>query len=315
MDDELDKVIDELEQAQGKHQKDTENMDDFRERGRSEFIRRKVREQLGRRIPRMVKIEESEEHQKEKQDGAQADAAQNDGKDKHRGGQKQKGIHNHVLVSYFNGIGSDEYQVAYRIDKSITVSQLHRDCCSYWGCSHNEYVLCTTTDDEAGARMESSVKPLWSWKEDEDPSEQLNQTLLHDTPEQSVLKPHEKAQLHLVSKEKFGQFQAQQDAARAENKAKQQTQETAEDPNTIKSLKYGYVANEGIAEPFVEALKPWPGMHTLLKNRDRVRLHKWSRSRLRDFVTYGVLLILTAASLNLRSTMPMYIIREGAVQA
>lgn len=282
------------ERDNAENQKEVEDME------RNKLREDTVRHLLRRYIPRLASVDEDRHSSKDedsKSDGKEAPVETTT---------KDKDTHKHVLVSYSNvGNGPDDYQVGYRIDKTITVGQLHRDVCAYWGCTHTDYVLCNLEGKE-------KAEPLWL-RDDPEKHTKLSRSL-----QQDVLLSGERAQLHLV---RFSQLQDFEEAARKlkeKNITPQdlQVQSKANDPATIKTLKHGFVSTETVAEPWVEAMKIWPGMYRLLKTRDRVRGRKWARSRLADFIIVGILIVLCFAITTLHDAGPdRYLLRQGVVEA
>merc|ERR1740130_1378603 len=69
-------------------------------------------------------------------------------------------VHDSVLVSYINYPSegkAEDYKVSYRIDRSTTVQELHKDACSYWGCSPHDFVLCKTDGQEITDLFEAGL--------------------------------------------------------------------------------------------------------------------------------------------------------------
>mmetsp|Transcript_37347 Transcript_37347/g.93828 ORF Transcript_37347/g.93828 Transcript_37347/m.93828 type:complete len:853 (-) Transcript_37347:44-2602(-) len=247
---------------------------------------------LKQRIPIMAAIQEDPtEHD---------DVGRSDNKDRQPEDQAKAAVHDTVLVSYVV-IGADDYQVAYRIDSETTVRQLHRDACSYWGCSHNDFVLCKITSSD-------QAMPLWGRDSEKE---------LLDSPLQSedVLSPAEKAQLHLVKVDDLENFKKQrQQVKEQEMKQDAQARDKTSDANTIKTLKhgFGYATQEVVTEPFIEALRPWPGIHHLMKTESKSRDHqRWIRTKLSDVVLFAVLIILSSCVFAFRTSPNGFLLRTG----
>eukprot|EP00439_Symbiodinium_sp_Y106_P042993 s5732_g5.t1 len=95
-------------------------------------------------------------------------------------------------------------------------------------------------------------------------------------------------------------------------------EDLAEEGKKLMTLKLGLgnVAAEHVTEPFVEALKAWPGVYKLLKKRNRKHdMQKWLRTRLADFLVFGVLIIFSIACFFLRSEIENYLLRFGVENA
>ncbi|CAE7221371.1 unnamed protein product, partial [Symbiodinium microadriaticum] len=95
-------------------------------------------------------------------------------------------------------------------------------------------------------------------------------------------------------------------------------EDLAEEGKKLMTLKLGLgnVAAEHVTEPFVEALKTWPGVYKLLKKRNRKHdMQKWLRTRLADFLVFGVLIIFSIACFFLRSEIENYLLRFGVENA
>jgi len=259
----------------------------------SEFMDDEVRRILQDRIPIMAAIPE---------EGDDGDAGLFDHQNQPQEDVIAEKIHDTVLVSYIQieDGKQEDFKVSYRFDKDTTVEQLHKDACSYWACSHHEYCLCRIINNDV---LQISDKG----------SERLH--------EPSILPPSEQAHLHLVQKDEIELFKREREKARRKEELReaqastQQAQEHGADV-TLKTMKIGlgYTSKEKPTEPFVEALKPWPGVYHLLKTRDRSSNPKWKRTRLSDFIVYGILCLLTAIVIHLRSRTDMFLLREGVAK-
>jgi len=249
---------------------------------------------LKSRVPIMRAIEE---------DSAEVDAGRYDGKERQAEDQQKIVVHDTVLVSYVM-LGSEDFQVAYRIDSETTVEQLHRDACSYWGCSHNDFCLCRINDKEEAV-------PLWD-RDNEDAAAMLQIPLQSN----EILDPAEKAQLHLVRWDDLELFKLQRQKVK-EQEQKQDTQAKSSDANTIKTLKHGhgYAVQESVTEPFIEALRPWPGIHNLMKTAKKRRdKQRWTRVKLSDIVLFAVLVALSSCCFVMRSLSADFMLKGGAVK-
>lgn len=255
----------------------------------NDFMSSEVRRLLQGRLPAMAPV----------QDGADtADAGQLETKDDQKDDNKE--LHDTVLVSYVNLAGDkkdEDYKVSYRIDETTTVADLLRDACDYWGCSQNDYCLC---------KVDGSDVPM-------DLSNRKEERL-----QEAILDPQEQSHLHLVQRKEMELFRAANERqAEREKQARQKEAPTdagQAEEEKLKTLKFGLgsVTDELPTEPFVEALKPWPGVHNLLKNRKRKpQQRKWLRTPCADFCCFGILILLTLLSLLFRYEVDYYMLRAG----
>jgi len=271
------------------------------EQARAEYMMESLHDILHSRVA-LLGAEASKRHDPNQE----RERLQKDTKDAKSGEDNIK-RHESVLISYYVNLAED-YKVVYRVDRTTTLEQLHRDACSYWGCSHRDYVLCMTTP-------EGEAKPLW------EPSHEQASAADRYEKVQVVLDPAEKAQLHLVHKDDLEKFRT----AREMNKDQEakileglQAANKANDPNTIKTLKGpGFATNEVIAEPYVEACSVWPGLHTLLRNykTQAHRDQKWTRLGLSDIIFLLTLLALSIVCHSLRNNYHSFELRNGAYEA
>mmetsp|Transcript_36022 Transcript_36022/g.103606 ORF Transcript_36022/g.103606 Transcript_36022/m.103606 type:complete len:903 (+) Transcript_36022:233-2941(+) len=325
-----------MEKAEKEHTKDTDELEKNRYRARE------VKVKLVKYVPRLagsIQEDGTTTNKDAKDDKSGKDGEKREGEregEKTEGGDATKAEdkpetaakfqHNFVLVSYVNaGAGMEDYQVGYRIDRTITVGQLHRDACAYWGCSHMNYILCKIGSDD-----KATVTPLWDPPEQVSPDqergmerqraeernrmEEKKNVLLQE----KILKPEEKAQLHLVQIDHLKKFK--EEADKYKDKApfpiEVQAQSKVNDPTAIKTMKHGLVTTEKAVESWVEALKPWPGVYHLLRNRHRASgERKWARVRLADFVIWALLIIFSIVIISLRYSGPdKFLLRDGVVQ-
>ncbi|CAE7190983.1 unnamed protein product [Symbiodinium pilosum] len=109
------------------------------------------------------------------------------------------------------------------------------------------------------------------------------------------------------------------DRVPANGSFKQPVQEDMpEEGKKLMTLKLGLgnVSSEHVTEPFVEALKTWPGVYKLLKKRNRKHdMQKWLRTRLADFLIFGILIIFSMSCFFLRSEIESYLLRFGVENA
>jgi hypothetical protein len=269
----------------------------------SEAMRTQVKSILQDRIPVMADIPEEEEGGAASQGGPKAA--------EDTGGAKRE--HYTVLVSYisFNQDGRlDDFKACFRIDKEITVRQLHDDACKYWGCSPKSFGLCKVegADDVKSLMLNDNGEID---KEKMDTKVQYNQVL-------SLL---EESHLHLIRHESLEQFKIarkkkmEEDAKKGSDPAK--APEAAAEKGTLKTLKGaegGVVASEKVDEPFVEALKPWPGIYELLKTKRHTHDRKPRIIKFRDVVLYGLLGILSIYCIALRNETSWFIATEGVLE-
>ncbi|CAE7354026.1 unnamed protein product, partial [Symbiodinium necroappetens] len=125
---ELSFIKEEHKSTQKKAQK-TSQYGDAQKKAEAEshFMSEQVHSFLQDRIPAMAPSQEEPDGV----DQGAADFKENVGEDPNK-----QNLHDTVLVSYVNLSGDkkdDDYKVTYRIDGSITVADLLKDACSYWG--------------------------------------------------------------------------------------------------------------------------------------------------------------------------------------
>lgn len=251
----------------------------------SHFMNEEVRRFLQEKIPSMAPQEAPDAID---QGVAEVDVTQ--------GEDPSKNLHDTVLVSYVNFSGEkkdDDYKVSYRIDHSITVGDLLKDACNYWGCSRHDYTLCKVENDEP--------------KDLEGFMEQFLQ-------EDQILSPQESSHLHLVRKSDMEQFRVTQSLRQRRPEA----EDLPEEGKKLMTLKHGLgnATAEHVTEPFVEALKPWPGVYKMLKKRRRKHdMQKWLRSRLAEFVVFGIMIIFSLSCFFLRTELESYLLRLGVQNA
>ncbi|CAK0808563.1 unnamed protein product [Prorocentrum cordatum] len=242
--------------------------------------------------------------------------------------------HDTVVVTYRmqtglhdEGDDRDAYKATFRIDSETTVLGLHKDVCKYWGCSHAEHALVKyQRDKDKGLE----VKIIWAsdlykwniWKHtendiwsapDSDKSDKPKCSITEDTKlvgfgSNSILPKGEKAQLSLIQRKAFDITKSMlsgQDLSDDDDLQDNTTLFTA-------SKKHG-VKSEQMEEPHVALLEPWPGLYHLLKERDESYEYRqpWRRSRLMDFVCYGLLLILSVSCLTFRNARDAWELRRG----
>jgi len=273
---------------------------DLAEQAQNDFMDKVVADTLKGRVPIMKDVEGAED----------AGAGRLDAKEQKAEDQKAAAMHDTVLVSYTN-INSDDYQVAYRIDKYTTVDQLHRDACSYWGCSHGDYVLCRTTPKE-------EVEALWS-SDDKMGGRRREKLQIEGGSSEAILDATEKSQLHLVSWPDLETFVLKRKQLKdLEAKILQDLQARDTGPNTIKTLKHGqgFAANEVVLEPHIEAMRQWPGVYQMLKKHKSKaqRDQKWTRVRFSDLMALILLIGLSILVHSLRSQHGSWELRNGVVE-
>eukprot|EP00437_Effrenium_voratum_P025468 CAMPEP_0181405664 /NCGR_PEP_ID=MMETSP1110-20121109/4874_1 /TAXON_ID=174948 /ORGANISM="Symbiodinium sp., Strain CCMP421" /LENGTH=843 /DNA_ID=CAMNT_0023528055 /DNA_START=37 /DNA_END=2568 /DNA_ORIENTATION=- len=286
---ELSFIKEEHKSTQKKAQK-TSQYGDAQKKAEAEshFMSEQVHSFLQDRIPAMAPSQEEPDGV----DQGAADFKENVGEDPNK-----QNLHDTVLVSYVNLSGDkkdDDYKVTYRIDGSITVADLLKDACSYWGCSRHDYTLCKIDNDEP-----------------KDLAGNMDDHLQDET----ILSPQEHSHLHLVRKADMDIFK---DRPRQKDRKSEVQEDLAEEGKKLMTLKLGLgnVAAEHVTEPFVEALKTWPGVYKLLKKRNRKHdMQKWLRTRLADFLVFGVLIIFSIACFFLRSEIENYLLRFGVENA
>mmetsp|Transcript_57735 Transcript_57735/g.102459 ORF Transcript_57735/g.102459 Transcript_57735/m.102459 type:complete len:869 (-) Transcript_57735:27-2633(-) len=261
------------------------------------FASSQVKTFLQARIPAMAP---------EPEPASAADAGFTAGPQSPAGDDGKQTLHDTVIVSHVNFMGDkkeEDYKVSYKIDANITVAQLLKDACAYWGCSRRDYCLCYVANDipqDLSNRMEEKLQS------------------------ELILDPAERAHVHLVRKVDMEQFKAQSQKMKQEGEKKRQKEASdgggeakEEKEGVLKTLKHGLGSIAAEAnEPFVEALKPWPGIYNLLKSRNRKILNgkehlKWHRTSLMDFCCFSLLLLLTGVAMACRSTTDVYFLREG----
>eukprot|EP00931_Biecheleriopsis_adriatica_P102492 TRINITY_DN77456_c0_g1_i1.p1 TRINITY_DN77456_c0_g1~~TRINITY_DN77456_c0_g1_i1.p1 ORF type:complete len:854 (-),score=209.75 TRINITY_DN77456_c0_g1_i1:93-2654(-) len=262
----------------------------------NDFMSNEVRRLLQDRIPAMADQEDAADAAdtgifESKDPGAEATThAANDQR-----------LHDTVLVSYVNLSGDkreEDYKVSYRIDAAtITVEQLLKDACAYWGCSRHDYTLCKIVEDEP----QELTKQMDKFLNDE------------------ILDPQERSHLHLVRRSDMEAFEAASRRSKKEKDSKKVEASGEGDPDDegvkLKTLKHGLgnVAAESVTEPFVEALRGWPGVFHLLNNRDRTKDQvKWKRTSLTDFLNYACLILLSCLCVIYRfGFLDKYLLRQG----
>jgi len=214
-----------------------------------------------------------------------------------QGEDPSKNLHDTVLVSYVNFSGEkkdDDYKVSYRIDSTITVGDLLKDACNYWGCSRHDYTLCKIENDEP-----------------KDLSGYMEQFLQED----QILSPQESSHLHLVRQSDVEQFKVNQSLRQRKGP---EAEDLPDEGKKLMTLKHGlgHATAEHVTEAFVEALKPWSGVYKMLKKRRRKHdTQKWLRSRLAEFVVFGIMLIFSLSCFFLRSELESYLLRLGVQNA
>ncbi|CAJ1370546.1 unnamed protein product [Effrenium voratum] len=253
------------------------------------FMSDEVKRFLQERIPSMAPPEEEPDNDVD-QGVADVDATVED---------PGKNLHDTVLISYVNFAGDkkeEDFKVSYRIDHSITVAELLKDACNYWGCSRHDYTLCKIENDEP-----------------KDLADHMNDFL----QKEHILSPQEHSHLHLVRKLDMDQFKAAQERRQKDRKGEGE-EVVADEGKKLMTLKHGLgnVTAEQVTEPFVEALKPWPGVYKLLKKRHRKHdTQKWLRSRLADFIIYAIMIIFSVSCFFCRTELEKYLLRYGVHQA
>eukprot|EP00928_Gymnodinium_smaydae_P088212 TRINITY_DN72328_c0_g1_i1.p1 TRINITY_DN72328_c0_g1~~TRINITY_DN72328_c0_g1_i1.p1 ORF type:complete len:870 (+),score=215.82 TRINITY_DN72328_c0_g1_i1:135-2744(+) len=263
------------------------------------FMKLEVRKLLQERVPIMADtVLDSDDRAaalQDRQEQAGEEAAA--GQDK---------VHDTVLVSYVNyqlDGKPEDYKVSIRIDRDTTVEQLHRDACAYWGCSTHDFVLCkldsnavVSLDTKMGERLQSD----------------------------QVLNPAEEAHLHLVRREYMETFHldskrrsAEADRKAAGSQASKDADADADEAMKFKTLRHGngVAVSEQQEEAFVEALKPWPGVYSLLRNRRRKTDRLRNKIKFRDLVIFAVLVLLSALCIAARNTTSFYHVLEGVRDA
>lgn len=254
----------------------------------SHFMNEEVKRFLQERIPSLAPPQE--EPESVDQGIAEVDVTQ--------GEDPSKSLHDTVLVSYVNFSGDkkdEDYKVSYRIDHSITVADLLKDACNYWGCSRHDYTLCKIENEEP--------KNLEHFMDD---------FLQKD----HILSPQESSHLHLVRKSDMIQFQATHERRQKDKKG--EAEDLPDEGKKLITLKHGLgnATAEHVTEPFVEALKPWPGVYKMLKKRRRKHdTQKWLRTRFADFMIYGIMIIFSLSCFFLRSELENYLLRLGVQTA
>jgi len=191
---------------------------------------------------------------------------------------------------------AEEYKVTFRIDKETTVRQLHEDACAYWGCSPHAFDLCKVSADD-------TAEPLNKDKG----SEKLQK--------ETVLDPFIEAHLHLINNLMITKFVAQE-KRKKDKKQQEENTATALKDDSEKMLKSfrngtGTATNEHPAEPFVEALKQWPGIYNVLKHRHRNHDRRSNIIKFRDIVLFGMILLLSTLGIRFRNSVNFYYINEG----
>eukprot|EP00438_Fugacium_kawagutii_P020971 Skav229917 [mRNA] locus=scaffold877:247611:261280:+ [translate_table: standard] len=86
----------------------------------------------------------------------------------------------------------------------------------------------------------------------------------------------------------------------------------------LMTLKHGLgnATAEHLTEPFVEALKPWPGVYKMLKKRPRKNdRQKWLRARLAEFIVFGIMMIFSLSCFFLRTELESFLLRLGVQNA
>lgn len=288
----MDKLDAERREERLRREKDSAEREEMERRAR---MRVEVDTFLRSRVPIMAMKKEEEEEQ-----GAGEEATAEKGASKGQGReeeehQEDKRVHDTVLVSYFRaGKAGEDYKVAYRIGPRTTLDELHRDACAYWGCSHNEYFLWRVgKEDKMDQCKRGDVEFL---QQDND-----------------VLPPTEMAHLYLVSKRDEEEFKKAMEKIIAKQKQEAELGEArAPGGAQAEGAAHAHIAKALAVEPFVDAMKPWPGIHELLHRRHRGKEHPYRYVRCLDFLCFAILLLLSAIGFQLQS-IDLFDLRSGVL--
>eukprot|EP00929_Paragymnodinium_shiwhaense_P120966 TRINITY_DN93058_c0_g1_i1.p1 TRINITY_DN93058_c0_g1~~TRINITY_DN93058_c0_g1_i1.p1 ORF type:complete len:855 (+),score=258.74 TRINITY_DN93058_c0_g1_i1:302-2866(+) len=270
-----------------------------REEAINDCMRREVRQLLQSRVPVM----DDNLH------GATGRVEAGDKPPEETGGGETR-QHDTVLVSYCstNDDGKlDDFKATFRIDKEVTVKQLHAEACAYWGCSPKAFILCKVRENDVTEDLMND-KAL--------------ATRLQDP---YILPLQEEAHLHLIRRDSLEKFKIARRKMEEEAKRRQAEAVVKEIPEeggdaggkTLKTMKYaesGLIATEKQAEPFVEALKPWAGVYTLLKDRATEHDRRGKLVKFRDVCYFGILACMSLACIACRNSVSVFSLRQGAVE-
>lgn len=286
----------EIERQQNRAQRDRDSQHGMQNQAKNDFMYKEVHKLLQERIPILSNGRE---------EGEEGDKTGGGEKRDEEPGKAQ--LHDVVLVSYVNVDRiQEDYKVSYRIDKDTTVEQLHKDACAYWGCSHKEYRLCRISYKNG-----EEPQPSLLWEKHSDTAAKNKKLQSED-----VLNPAQESHLHLVKLEDFQKWKKATQNVKKDPKEQEVKIPGVDSMNALKTMKYGLSSPvlENIMEPFVDALKLWPGLYHLLARRKRQYEQKWKRMKLSDILVFVFLIVLSGLCLLFRDVANIYQLRNGIVQ-
>lgn len=289
----------------------------------TDTIKQQVRDRLRENIPIIGdKDDELVDGEDSDEDAHEAAAFDQDA-----GGETQA-VHHTVLVHYATPEQSTEDQnfaLTFRIDQDTTLQSFHRDCCSYWGCSPSEHLLCRFSKKE-----DDSLKVLWC-DDERYPNPEANeyeQMQFKDNPkqrlqDQDVLDNSEDSHVYLVPRASFVIFKeaekkraATMDDAKAQSKPDQPAGQE-ERGTMLKQLKLaiGMGVQERQEPQWLGAFQyQFKGVHRMLKYRHRNdgnRGHPWVKHDLSEFVAFATFIVLSFVAIQLRFNFDAYSLTSG----